>query len=196
MDMDSLQTPIEHASNAARRAFSRTPMASPAAAPSAAASVWPFVAGLAVGALCMYMSDPVSGRRRRSTTKQSAARLGRIDAMRPAKKRFKDLSNRAQGLKHSLMSAEEGDVSDERLERRVRTALGRLSQAPSDIAVQVTNGHVELTGHVGRMEQRAVVHGVKQVRGTRAVTNRMEAYDETAAGRPSGAHETDSPKTD
>lgn len=155
--------------------------------PAASASpLWPFVAGAALGALCMYLADPVSGRRRRSTTKQSASRLGRINATRPAKKKLKDLSNRAQGLTHRLLDRqpEDGDQSDARLVQRVRTALGRLSEAPEDIEVQVEGGHVELTGRIGRMEQRAVVHGVKRVRGIEAVTNRMEAYDENAAESP------------
>lgn len=172
-----------HAMHAVRHAM---PNASPS--PAAAPTLLAFVAGMALGALCMYLTDPVSGRRRRSTSKQSASRLGRINAARPAQKRLKDLSNRAKGLRHKLVGDEASNIDDNKLQRRVRTALGRLSQQPTDIDVQVADGHVELTGRIGRMEQRSVVHGVKQVRGTKAVTNRMEAYDETAPKNATPEH--------
>jgi gas vesicle protein len=73
------------------------------------------LAGLGVGAAVMYLFDPEGGNRRRALIRDKAVRLNRqtreaIDGT------MKDLSNRAKGTMHEMMSGFSGQ-GDAELDR-------------------------------------------------------------------------------
>src|SRR3954462_14066795 len=90
--------------------------------------IW-MIAGLCLGALALYIFDPISGRRRRSYAKDKGRSLGR-EAMEGVQGQFQDIKNRAQGAYHEAKEAvsetmTHPHVKDETLVKRVRSKVGR-----------------------------------------------------------------------
>lgn len=95
------------------------------------------------------------------------------DAQQPA-------ANQNSSAAHvaDVLPAPEQRLRDETLMVRVRAVLSRLSRHPQAIEVTAHDGHVELSGPIGRKELPLVLHGVQRVRGTLHVIDRMQTYDE------------------
>ena len=69
-------------------------------------------------------------------------------------------------------------TGDDVLEKRVRTALGRVVAKPGQIDVTADHGEVTLTGYVGEDDARALGPVVSGVRGVKNVVDRTEVEEE------------------
>jgi uncharacterized membrane protein len=146
--------------------------------------------GAGLGAGLMYLLDPDRGRRRRALLRDGLAHTARIlsDATGTTSR---DLSHRAYGLwAEGSQVFKSGRASDEVLEARVRSRMGRVVSHPHAVNVDVEDGRVSLSGHVLADEARTLLSSVAKVRGVREVEDQLtvhaEAGDEPSlqGGRP------------
>jgi CBS domain-containing protein len=132
------------------------------------------LAAAGVGAGLMYFLDPKSGRQRRRTVRDKADHLA-AEGRNYVEGRTADLANRAVGWKSEIQSALHmcDAVSDEVLEARVRTRLGRVASHPKAIHVAARDGAVTITGAVPEAEADRVVNGIRLVPGVRHVADHL-----------------------
>lgn len=144
---------------------------------------WAGVAG--VGAGLMYFLDPGRGRRRRAAVRDRAAGIAHTTS-RAAGKTWRDLSHRAQGVAAvtgRLVRRGKEDRSDQVLEARIRTKLGRASSHPGAINVTVRKGRVRLDGSILDREFKRVMSAVWGVKGVEQVEEHLERH-KTTGGAP------------
>ena len=132
--------------------------------------------GMGIGAALMYLLDPDRGGRRRALVRDKAARLGRLTGER-FEARSRDLRNRAKGVaaKRKREEAEE-PPSDDILEARVRSQMGREVRNPAAIHVSASGGRVTLTGPVPSEERDKLVACAEAVPGVETVEDRLEPH--------------------
>lgn len=157
------------------------------------------VGGMALGAAAMYLLDPRAGRRRRARLRDRLVHY--LHVTESALRRwFQDAGNRAHGTvaKTRRFLTPEEQVSDRRLEARVRSTLGRLASKPSRIRVEAEAGRVILSGRVVESELGYLLTGLRRVRGVRQVESRLvvdratpfpATSRETAAASPAREHQ-------
>ena len=139
------------------------------------------VAGFASGAATMYFLDPNRGARRRAmlTDKVTSTGSHLPDAMR---KTAKDVSNRAQGVWAETTNLFSNDEpSDQVLEARVRSKMGRVTSHPHALKVAARGGEVTLSGPILEHEVDRLMQCVSGVRGVSNVVNELEPH-KTAGG--------------
>jgi hypothetical protein len=135
------------------------------------------VKALVLGALAMYLFDPVLGRRRRALARDKLIRFGK-STQAVARMSLRDLKNRTLGtIAEGRAVFLDGRVDDVVLADRVRSKLGFLVRHPSSIEVQASEGKVTLSGPVFTDEVRQLVVGVRSVRGVRDVENLLEVHE-------------------
>ncbi len=149
---------------------------------------WIGAVGLGTG--LMYFFDPARGKRRRAHIRDKAAHeLNKASDI--IQKTSRDASNRARGIvakAESLFSCEV--VSDETLEARVRSKLGRVVSHPKAIEVKTNQGRVTLSGPVLETEADRLLDCVSSVKGVTKVENNLEAHEKVGdvpalqGGRP------------
>ncbi|MGH9866605.1 MAG: BON domain-containing protein [Candidatus Polarisedimenticolia bacterium] len=134
--------------------------------------------GMSVGATLMYLFDPSTGNRRRSVMKDKLAHY-RHQLREGARATSSDVSHRARGWWAGLLSvcAAEEDVSDDVLESRVRSRLGRSVSHPSWIRIEADQGQVSVTGHVPNRDREKLHRTVASIRGVRHVDERDLVVD-------------------
>ena len=129
-----------------------------------------------VGAVAMYIYDPVLGRRRRALARDKVVRL-RKAIREAARTTIRDLKNRIWGTLAEGRAAFLGHtVDDAVLSERVRSKLGFFFRHPSYVEVQANEGKVTLTGPVLSDEVQQLIDGVRSVRGVRDVENLLEVH--------------------
>lgn len=144
-----------------------------------------FIFGFVAGMLGLLFFDPLSGARRR--------RL----AARQVSRRWRDLSQRTQGLAlqvSGLLADAKLDVDNLTLIERVRAQLGRVLRSARDVQVEADRGVVTLRGQVWSDEIRPLIARVERIPGVKKVhemlkvnERRMEAGNETRShGRSHG----------
>jgi BON domain len=134
------------------------------------------VKAMVLGAVAMYICDPVVGRRRRALARDKMVRL-RKATQEAARITMRDLKNRTWGTVAEGRAAFFGDrVDDAVLAERVRSKLGFVVRNPSSIDVQASNGTVTLTGPVFTDEIQQLVDGIRSVRGVRDVENFLSVH--------------------
>jgi CBS domain-containing protein/osmotically-inducible protein OsmY len=156
------------------RSFTR---ASSAEASSRTASLAIGAVCLGVGAGLMYLFDPNRGRTRRAIARDKAA--GWYNASGEAVARTtQDLRNRAAGVatttKHIWKSE---PVSDEKLQARVRSKMGRYVSHPHAVRVDAHDGNVTLSGSILAHEVDSLMRCVRGISGVQEVENRLEVQD-------------------
>jgi hypothetical protein len=128
-----------------------------------------------LGAALMYLFDPQQGNRRRALLRDQA-----YSAMNDAEKmldaRSDDLSNRAKGViaKTKRMLKTE-TITNQQLEARVRSEMGRWISSTGTIDVMANNGEVTLSGTGVADEIEGLVSHIKAVPGVSRVINRVNA---------------------
>jgi uncharacterized membrane protein len=144
-------------------------------------SVFGILAGIGTGAAAMYFLDPDRGARRRAIASDKVAssvrRLPR--AVRVTKQ---DLANRAQGVwaeTQHLFSSDQ--ASDNVIEARVRSKMGRIVSHPHAIRVAVSDGKVYLSGPILADEVKTLLKCASSVAGVRSIENHLDTH-ETAEG--------------
>ena len=129
--------------------------------------------GVGIGLGLMYVLDPARGRRRRAMLRDRTTHILRSTRVTLGKKAI-DLGNRARGLTAEARTALRCEaVSDEVLERRVRSQLGRAMSKPGDVEVLAAEGCVTLRGVVRAREVERLLRRVSRVRGVRSVESQL-----------------------
>ncbi|HLD99066.1 MAG TPA: SRPBCC family protein [Bdellovibrionota bacterium] len=136
-----------------------------------------WLAGSGVGAAFMYYLDPNQGRRRRAMARDRMSHLARV-APKQAARSARDLSHRTKGVLASAKSAaiKRKPVSDDILEERIRSQLGRAVSHPTSVEVLVHDGEVTLKGLVLAHEARELLRRVKHVQGVRHLHDELELH--------------------
>jgi hypothetical protein len=138
------------------------------------------IAGVGIGAGCMYLMDPDRGRSRRALLRNktsSAYREVRM-SLETAKA---DLANRARGLLAQAKSAvHHTPVEDDQLVARVRAKLGRLVSHPHAIDVIARDGTITLSGDVLEDEGQGLVSGVGSIQGVSLVCDHLLRHRDAA----------------
>lgn len=133
--------------------------------------------GFVAGGVGSFFFDPRGGARRRALVMDKAfhyQRVGREFFV----KGWRDIENRRHGLAHEMTAAFHGeqDLSDPKVEARVRTELGRHPIHHRSLLISVRDGIVTLTGHALKSEVRTILSAVRHVRGVVAVENQLTVH--------------------
>lgn len=151
-----------------------------------------WLAGVALGAVAMYYSDPRQGRRRRALLRDQiySMSLGAAGARDAA---THDIGNRLQGVRARLQQTFGGYQPAEEavLVSRVRAQLGHLVSHPHAIEVIADGGHVVLSGAILVDERDRLLTQLRRIAGVADVEDRLTVYA-SAAGVPAlqGRHRT------
>ena len=130
------------------------------------------------GAGLMYLFDPDRGKRRRAWVGNKTTHVVKV-AGDVTGKTGRDVRNHLQGAMAQIGSLfQSNDVSDDVLQARVRTKLGRIVSHPSAIEVKADNGLVLLAGPILAKEEHYLLEGVSRVRGVKTIQNLLEAHEE------------------
>lgn len=132
----------------------------------------PFVAGLATGAVLMYLLEPRSRLRRQALLRDKTSSLAH-QYITLGSKLSRHMRNRLQGLlaTTSDLFRPEGIDSDAKIEARVRSALGRATRHAHSVAISVDRGHVSLRGAVAPHEAGVIIRATELVKGVKKVDN-------------------------
>jgi uncharacterized membrane protein len=133
-----------------------------------------------MGAFAMYLLDPDRGKQRRARVKD-----GMVHTAHETKKfsnRFRrDAANRVAGTvaeTGKLFHWGKREVSDEVLEQRVRSSVGRHVSHARAVRVKCKDGAVELTGWVLTRELEGLLDAVRAVPGVKDVSAALQAANE------------------
>ena len=146
---------------------------------SKSGSVCSLLAGLCVGAAAMYFLDPQTGRRRRALVRDQVTHAKSV-VQEVGQARTKDIAQRATGWWNNLTSAfREHDHSDEAINARIRSRLGRVVKHPEAIDTAVVNGCAALRGTVLPHELDHLLETVRKVPGVKVVDHRLTFADQS-----------------
>ncbi len=140
------------------------------------AGLW--IAGVGLGAGCMYLMDPDRGRARRALLHDKTTSAYR-EVRRSVEKAQADLANRAHGLLAQVKSAMQHEpVEEDQLIARVRAKLGRLVSHPHAIEVFAHDGAITLGGSVLEHEAHQLLSGVGSIHGVSSVCDHLLRHSE------------------
>ena len=131
----------------------------------------------AAGAAAMYYLDPLVGRRRRALVRDKGVAAGH-DIEQFARAKTKRAADKLQGAVAETRAAlSSAPVSEAQLRERIRSRLGRLVEAPGDVAVDVRGGNVVLRGHATAAEIDEVIDRISLMRGVNSVESHLVASE-------------------
>jgi uncharacterized membrane protein len=140
-----------------------------------------WIGGLALGALAMYIADPVQGRRRRALLQDKLTHVTHSTS-RLMDQTLHDAHNRWSGLQASTMRMlsprQAKPIDDHVLEARVRSRLGRSMSHRRDVEVHAHQGAVTLSGNLDSEEQEKVLKLVAAIPGVESVGGTMQTHTE------------------
>jgi uncharacterized membrane protein len=130
-----------------------------------------------VGAGLMYLFDPERGKRRRALWRNKMTHATRL-ASEVTGKTQRDLRNHLLGAFAEVESLfKTREVSDDVLEARVRSRLGRIVSHPSAVEVKVVNGLIILSGPILADEVHPLLESVTGIHGVKNIENRLEVHE-------------------
>jgi hypothetical protein len=133
--------------------------------------------GAGLGAAMMYFLDPDRGRRRRTMVRDKVNH-NIHEANRAIRGTSNDLRHRVHGFFAEVKAAINGDeAGDDVVAVRVRAKMGHVIEHSGSIEVQVSDGHVTLSGPIVAEKVERLLAAVSGVRGVRGVENRLEVYE-------------------
>jgi len=140
-----------------------------------------WMGGIALGAIAMYIADPVQGRRRRALIQDKLTHVTHSTS-RLMDQTLHDAHNRWSGLQASAMRMisprQAKPIDDHVLEARVRSRLGRAMSHMRDVEVHAHQGAVTLSGNLDSEEQEKVFRLVAAIPGVESVVGPMEMHTE------------------
>ena len=140
-----------------------------------------WMGGIALGAIAMYIADPVQGRRRRALIQDKLTHVTHATS-RLMDQTLHDAHNRWSGLQASAMRMisprQAKPIDDHVLEARVRSRLGRAMSHMRDVEVHAHQGAVTLSGNLDSEEQEKVVRLVAAIPGVESVLGPTETHTE------------------
>ena len=128
------------------------------------------------GAGLMYFLDPDRGHPRRVKLANAAVHARRRER-ELVDKAMRDARHRVQGVTARVKHKGDQDISDEVLDGRVHTRLGRAVSHPRAIGLSVSDGHVILHGDVLEREADAAIKAVREIVGVRDVVDELTRHD-------------------
>jgi uncharacterized membrane protein len=139
---------------------------------------WTLFGMFGAGAVTMYFADPNRGRRRRAAVKDAFVHSGH-EVEKFAVRFGRDFEHRAEGAvaETRRLFEDDDDVSDNILEQRVRTAVGRAVSHPHAVEVNCTGGSVFLGGWVLAEEVAELASAARAVRGVRDLSTFLNTTD-------------------
>ncbi|OWW19756.1 SRPBCC family protein [Noviherbaspirillum denitrificans] len=165
---------------------------------SATSQAWgKWLAGAAIGAAAMYLSDPERGKRRRALIRDKAVHTAHLssDAIGTASR---DFANRMQGMRAKtgrLFSRRGRTTDDQQLVERVRSRVGRAVSHPHAIKVHAQDGNIILSGPVFAHEKDQLLMAVRTVSGVRGIDDALQVHTNSngvpslqGEGRPRRIH--------
>jgi hypothetical protein len=144
---------------------------------------WGLLGSLGAGATAMYFLDPDRGARRRAILSDKVSSSMR-QLPRAARVTKQDLANRVHGVwaeAQHLFTFDE--ASDEVIEARVRSKMGRIVSHPHPIKVSCRDGIISLSGPIFADEVARLMKSTKCVAGVKSIENNLEPH-ESAEGVP------------
>lgn len=132
-----------------------------------------WLGGIAVGAMAMYLADPIGGKRRRLLVQEkmrtASARTGGAlsQVMHGTGNRLSAAQYRAKDLMRRQA------LDDEGLHARVRNAVSRLTSIPSDIGIKAEQGCVTLSGLIAAKEKDRLLQKLRQMPGVHELRDHL-----------------------
>ena len=134
-----------------------------------------FLRGLGIGVALMYFCDPARGRARRARLRNMAEHA-RAKERRFLAKAARDANHRVRGAVERVWHPSSKEVSDEVLDARIRSHLGRAPGHVGALQVSVRDSVVTLRGAALMSEANNLVKLVKAVPGVREVEDELERH--------------------
>ena len=143
--------------------------------------------GIALGALAMYLTDPVQGRQRRARARATMHGMTErtSDVMNSA---WRDASSKFSGLQQNagrlIGRRDSKPIDDHVLEARVRSRLSRIASNAHAIDVTADQGRVTLSGPVVSNERDAILELVQAIPGVESVRAWLDDGDGRGGWQP------------
>lgn len=135
------------------------------------------ISAATIGASLMYLFDPDRGGRRRGEIRNKVRHINHI-ATDAAGKTGRDLQNHIIGVVSEMQSLLRREkVSDDVLEARIRSKLGRIVSHPHAIEVKAIEGLVILRGPILTAEVHPLLNAVAVIRSVRNIENHLELHE-------------------
>ena len=136
-----------------------------------------------IGAGLMYLFDPDRGKPRRAEIRNKAKHINRV-ATQAVARTERDLRNHLRGAVAEITSlGRSQEASDEVVQARIRSKLGRLVSHPHAIGVKVVDGRASLTGPILSHEEVHLFEVISAIDGVKSIENLLELH-ETAGNVP------------
>ncbi len=131
-----------------------------------------WVAGIAVGALAMYIADPSEGRRRRTLLQEKMSSYSHR-TQRLLGGKVRDARNRLTGLQaeaiRMIAPRQAKPIDNHVLEARVRLRVARAFPQLGELMVDADEGMVTLGGHISAEDEGPLLELVEGIPGVEAV---------------------------
>lgn len=136
------------------------------------------MSGAGAGAGLMYLFDPDRGKRRRAFLRGKAIHVSK-KAGDAAGKTQRDIRNHLHGAFAEIESlwVDSGLISNDVLEARVRSKLGRVVSHPGAIEVKAVDGLIMLSGQILANEVHPLLKCVASVHGVKNIDNYLEIHE-------------------
>ena len=142
--------------------------------------------GLGAGTVAAYLTDPDFGKSRRTALARNAGKFLKKAALVAADS-LSDSEHRLAGVVAKVRrNFEQGKTSDQVIEQRIRSRIGRVVSHPRKVHVLCDRSVATLWGLVLEQEASRLIEAVKRVRGVREVVDQLEiaAPEQFAAVAP------------
>jgi len=141
--------------------------------------VFKVIGAAGAGAGLMYLLDPDRGKRRRALLRNKTVHISRI-ASDAAGKTRRDIRNHLLGAfaEVEALFVDNGPVSNDVLEARVRSKLGRVVSHPSAVEVKAVEGLIIITGQILANEVHPLLDSVTCIQGVKNIENRLEVHEQ------------------
>ncbi len=140
-----------------------------------------WLAGMAIGALAMYIADPSEGRRRRALLQDKMSSYS-AKTQRMVGGKMRDARNRLSGMQAEAMrmmsSRQAKPIDNHVLEARVRSRVARAMPHLDEISIDAEEGMVTLGGRLPLEDEGPLLELVENIPGVEAVRFGAKVQDD------------------